>query len=235
MAERRDLGKLFEEHRLNAVVSWVLVAIVVLAAVEEVVLGDWLWTVFALAVAAVAVIPPVKYRRRLVMLPWEVLLLAALPVLGRTALVRGLVNDLVLATMPGVQEFLSASPVSSTAAYVAVAAFALIVVVELHVFTPVKLTSGFAVLTVVVLTLAAAGVWAVVRWLAHIYIGTAFYSELDPLMFEFVYSAAAGLLAGVTFEGYFRRRNHTARRSLAMADEVSEELGEQFDLEVGEK
>ncbi len=220
---------------MNAVLSWLLVAIVVLAAIEEVVLGDWLWTVFALAVAAVAVLPPLTHRRWLVMLPWEVLLLAALPVLGRTALFRGLVNDLVLATMPAVQEFLSTSPVSSTAAYVSVAAFALIVVVELHVFTPVKLTSGFAVLTVVVLTLAAAGVWAVVRWLAHIYIGTGFYTELDPLMLEFVYSAAAGILAGITFEAYFRRQDHTARRSLAMVEEVSDELQEQFDLEVREK
>ena len=230
MAERRDLGKLFEEHRLNAVVSWVLVAIVVLAAVEEVVLGDWLWTVFALAVAAVAVIPPVKYRRRLVMLPWEVLLLAALPVLGRTALVRGLVNDLVLATMPGVQEFLSASPVSSTAAYVAVAAFALIVVVELHVFTPVKLTSGFAVLTVVVLTLAAAGVWAVVQWLSDVYLGTAFVvkpgltpEEMDALvMWDFVAATAAGVLAGVVFEWYFRRRARGKSRLPAALQEAVE-------------
>jgi hypothetical protein len=225
----RDLGRLFEAHRLNAVLSWVLVAIVVLAAIEEVILGDWLWTVFALAVAAVAILPPLRYGRWLVMLPWEVLLLAALPVLGRTALVRGLLNDLVLATLPAVQGFLSASPVSSTAAYVSVAAFALILIVELHVFTPVKLTPGFAVLTAVVLTLAAAGVWAVVRWLAHIYLGTGFYTELDPLMIEFVYSAAAGLLAGVTFEAYFRRRDHTTRRSLAMVEEV----GDQFDREVG--
>lgn len=231
----RDLGRLFEEHRLNAVLSWVLVALVVLAAVEEVVLGDWLWTLFALAVAALAVLPPLTHRRWLVMLPWEVLLLATLPVIGRTALVRTITNDVVVATVPAAQGFLSASPVSSTAAYVSVAAVALIVVVELHVFTPVKLTPGFAVLTVVVLTLAAAGVWAVVRWVAHLYIGTAFYDELDPLMIEFVYSAAAGLLAGVVFEAYFRRRDHTARRSLAMVEELPEAVEERFEFEVGDE
>lgn len=231
----RDLGQLFVEHRLNAVLSWLLVGLVVLAAVEELLLGDLLWTGFALAVAVVAALPAIVYRRALVMLPWEVLLLAVLPVIGRTALVRRLTTELVATTVPGAEGFMSATPVTSTAAYLAVAAFALIVVVELHVFTPVKLTSGFAVLTVVVLTLAAAGVWAVVRWFAHRSLGTPFYDELDPLMIEFLYSAAAGLLAGVTFEVYFRRRKHTARRALAVVEDVPEAVSEQFDPEVDDE
>ncbi|WP_435347610.1 hypothetical protein [Haloarchaeobius sp. HRN-SO-5] len=231
----QDLGRLFEEHRLNAILSWILVAVVLLAVVEEVAIGDWLWALFALAVAALLLVPPVAHRRGLVMLPWEVVLLATLPILGRTAIVRQLTNEVVLATVPAAQSFLSTTAVSSTAAYTAVAALALIVVVELHVFTSVRMTPGFAVLTVVVLTLATAGVWAVVRWLAHLYLGTAFYSELDPLMYEFLYSTVAGLLAGVTFELYFRRRDHTARRALEVVDDIPESVEERFDLEVGER
>jgi NhaP-type Na+/H+ or K+/H+ antiporter len=97
--------------------------------------------------------------------------------------------------------------------YLSVAAIALIVAVELHVFTPVKMNQAFAVSFVVVATLAAAGVWAVARFVLDETLGTAFL--LDPtlteaeiehdLMLEFVYSTAAGVLGGVVFEWYFRR------------------------------
>jgi hypothetical protein len=103
---------------------------------------------------------------------------------------------------------------SALATYLSVAAVALVVAVELQVFTPVRMTPRFAVGFVVVATLAAAGAWAVARFALDSLLGTTFL--LDPalpesiieraLMFEFVYSTAAGVLAGVIFEGYFRRR-----------------------------
>jgi glucan phosphoethanolaminetransferase (alkaline phosphatase superfamily) len=145
-------------------------------------------------VAALALVPAAAHRDPLVMLPWEVLLLAALPIIGRS-----------FATVPLTSQF---------ATYLSVAALALIIAVELHLFTPVLMTPSFAVLFVVVATMATAGVWAVVRWSLDLALGTAFL--LDPtlteaeietrLMWEFVYSTVAGLVAGLIFEGYFRRR-----------------------------
>ncbi|WP_267639979.1 hypothetical protein [Haloarchaeobius amylolyticus] len=202
----QDLGRLFEEHRVNAALAWLLVVLVGLTAVEEVLFGELLWAAFAVGVAALALVPPVAFRSPRVMLPWEVLLLAALPVIGRV--------------------FATNALSSALATYLAVAAVALIVAVELHVFTSVRMTVGFAILTVVVMTLAAAGVWAILRWISHIYLGTPFYEgpdDLDLLMWEFVYSTAAGLGAGVTFELYFRRRRQVARRALDAAEEVAHE------------
>ncbi|NIS31208.1 MAG: hypothetical protein GWN07_12825, partial [Actinobacteria bacterium] len=63
-----------------------------------------------------------------------------------------------------------------------VAALALIIAVELHLFTPVLMTPSFAVLLVVVGTMAAAGTWAVVRWSADLLLGTTFL--LDPALTE---------------------------------------------------
>ena len=104
-------------------------------------------------------------------------------------------------------------------AYLAVAALALVLAVELDAFTTVEMTPGFAVLFVVVATVATAGVWAVVRWTLDVTLGTTFL--LDPsltpvqaetrLMWEFVYSTLAGAVAGVVFEGYFRRRDRAVR------------------------
>jgi hypothetical protein len=61
--------------------------------------------------------------------------------------------------------------------------------------------------------MAAAGLWAVVRFGLDTLFGTGFLltpglteAEVEhALMLEFVYSTAAGFLAGVLFEGYFRR------------------------------
>ena len=200
MPDRGRLAGIVETERRNAALAWVLVAFVGSVVVASAATGDLLWAGFAAAVVALALVPTVAHRSPAVMLPWEVLVLAALPLIGRT-----------FATVPLTGRF---------ATYLSVAALALIIAVELHAFTSVKMTSGFAVLFVVVATMATAGVWAIVRWLVDVWLGTGFL--LDPeltetqienrLMWEFVYSTAAGVIAGVIFESYFRRRVRTADR-----------------------
>jgi hypothetical protein len=125
--------------------------------------------------------------------PWEVLALAALPLLART----------VSAGIPG--DIAAAIIASDVTTYLAVAALALLIAVELDVFTPVEMTYSFAVVFVVVATMATAGVWAVTRWSADIYLGTGFDLDERALMLEFVASTIAGVGGGVVFELYFRR------------------------------
>ena len=187
------LEQVFDDARTNAILAWVLVGFVAVVAVGNLVSGGLLWAGFAAVVAGLAVLPPLQFRTARAMLPWEVLALAVLPLLGRT-----------FATVPVTSDLFT---------YLSVAAIALIVAVELHVFTPVKMNKAFAVSFVVIATLAAAGIWAVARFVLDSTLGTAFL--LDPtlseaeiehdLMLEFVYSTAAGVLGGVVFEWYFRR------------------------------
>jgi len=194
MSEAGRLGRIVERERLNAAIAWVVIAFLLGVVIASLVNGDVLWAGFAVVVATLALIPMAAYRRPSLMLPWEVLMIAALPLIGRT-----------FATVP---------LTSQLATYLAVAALALIIAVELHLFTTVLMTPGFAVLFVVVATMATAGVWAVVRWVLDVVIGTQFLLvagvEEDvierQLMWEFVYSTMAGIAAGVIFEGYFRRR-----------------------------
>ncbi|MFC7154430.1 hypothetical protein ACFQPA_03045 [Halomarina halobia] len=189
--ETSDLGRVLRNARLNAGLAWALVGVVVLVAVRNALDGDPLWAGFAAVVALVSVVPAALLRSTRAMLPWEVVLLAALPLLARPF------------GPPGV---------SDVATYIAVAAIALIVAVELHVFTPVEMSYGFAVFFVVVATMAAAGIWAVVRWVADIYLGTGFLLDQRGLMLEFVASTAAGAVAGVVFEFYFRRYANVSER-----------------------
>jgi len=231
MSGSERLGIVLENRRLNAVVSWILVALVASVAIESALDADWVWVGFTTVVVALAVIPPLAYRNARVMLPWEVLALAFLPELGRALLNVGVLVDVTT--------------------YLSVAALALVVAVELDVFTAVRMTEWFAVLFVVLATLATAGILAVgqwfsdvllrthflysepptlpdqvvnggvfdhLLWLSDVFVGTTFVgpqalsvsepverAALDALMWDFVAATVVGIVAGIVFERYFRR------------------------------
>lgn len=186
-----------ENTVLNAALGWVFVLFLALIGLESVLDGDWVWVLVAFSVVGFAVLPPLSFRRPAVMLPWELLALVTLPLLGR-GIFGGLVAD--------------------TAGYLGVAAVALVLAVDLDVFTPVRMTTWFAVVFVVLTTMAAAGVWAVLRWVSDTTLGTTLvYPEAPPvppavesvaleaLMWDFVAATLGGVLAGLLFALYFRR------------------------------
>ncbi|RJT06830.1 hypothetical protein [Halococcus sp. IIIV-5B] len=187
---RADLGRVIESERANAWLAWAVVVAVVVVAAGATVRGKVLGAVFAVGIVAVAVLPPVSFRNRRAMVPWEILAVAAFPTLA-------------WAVVPGI--------VGNVATYVSVAALALIIAVELHLFTAIEMSYRFAVVFVVLTTMATAGVWALTRWLAGLYLGTGFLTTETALMWEFVASTIAGVGAGIVFEGYVRRRVHTSR------------------------
>lgn len=191
------LRNVVERERWNAFLAWLLIGFLLVVAAGQALIGSLLWALFTLAVAVLAMTPAVAYRNVLAMLPWEVLAIASLPAVGR-ALVAG--QTIGQVTLTG-----------RMTTYLAVAAVALIVAVEMDVFTPVKMSYSFAVLFVVITTMATAGLWAVAQWLSDLYLGTAFFEGPEKavemaLMWDFVAATVAGLFAGVVFEFYFRRR-----------------------------
>lgn len=202
MVRSGQLDALLDDRRINAGIGWALLAFVSFATVESVVDGDWVWVVISAFVVVLAALPAVIYRNPRVMVPWEVLFLATLPMLARSLAGPGTLGQV--------------------AAYLSVAALALIIAVELDVFTTVRMTSAFAVVFVVIATMATAGVWAIVQWLSDIYLGTTFIypsplpveqsvdeAALETLMWDFVAATAAGLLGGLIFALYFRERSDT--------------------------
>jgi hypothetical protein len=210
MSKTAGLRDVVESQRLNAVLAWVLVGFLGLAVVANLLERSVVWAGFTAAVAALALVPAVRYRDPVTMLPWEVLLVASLPVVGRTFVVGQRVGGFTLT--------------GRVTTYLAVAAVALIIAVELDVFTPVRMNEAFALLFVVVATTAAAGMWAVAQWVSDLYLGTSLLLDGRPeaviereLMWDFVAATVAGVLAGLLFEYYFRRRSRSRRRSLEEA------------------
>ena len=195
------LANLFRSGRVNALVAWPLVGVLGLVFVESVFDFDLLWILFVAITGLIVVVPPVAYRDWRVMLPWEVLVLALAPIL-----VRGLFGG----------------ELGTFAYYLSVAGLALLITVELHMFTRMRMTHWFAVALVVMTTMASAAAWAVVRWNADRLLGTEFLTTPGmsgdaanaALMVEFLWVTLAGLAAGVLFDAYFKRRGRRLVRRL---------------------
>lgn len=195
------LKKLFRSGRVNAIFSWLLVGVLAAVFFESLLDFDRLWILFVAVTGAIVLVPPVAFRDWRMMLPWEVLVLALLPIL-----VRGLFGG----------------ELGTFAYYLSVAGLALIVTVELHTFTTVRMTHWFAVVFVTMTTMASVAGWSVVRWGADRTLETGFLSEpgMTPteanavLMTEFVWVTVAGLVAGVLFDAYFKRRGRKLGRRL---------------------
>ncbi|WP_207588897.1 hypothetical protein [Halomontanus rarus] len=213
MAQIR-LETLIADSRSNAVIAWILVVAIVGIGIGALVAGSTLWASFTVAFVVLALLPPLAFRSPLVMLPWEVLLLAALPVFGITLGADRLTG-----------------PFTS---YLSVAAFALVLAVELQTFTAVRMTPGFAVVFVAVATMATAALWALLRWNAASLFGVPFTADHDAVMWEFVYSTGAGLGAGVVFELYFRRLGRLEQPILAEESPRETEAGTRTETEMGD-
>lgn len=176
-------GELIERDERNAAISWSLVAILVAIAVVNAVDGDPLWAGFAFAIVVVAVVPAVVTRDRSAIVSWEALLVTAVAVAGH-------VFDAV------------AEPTT----YVAVAALALLLAVEIVSFSSAEMPSWFAIAFVVMGTMTIAAVWGIVRFYADAYLGTSLLSGREDLMWDLVAATAVGVASGLVFELYFRER-----------------------------
>lgn len=195
------LSRLFRSGRTNALLSWLLVAVLAGVFVESLLDFDRLWIAFVAATGAVVLLPPLAHREWQVMLPWELLVLALLPIL-----VRGTVGG----------------ELGTFSFYLSIAALALIVSVELHMFTALRMTHWFAITFVVMTTMAAEAAWTVLRWNADQYLGTEFLGGASlgqdaanaALMTEWAYVTLAGFAAGVIFDAYFRRRGRQLRQRI---------------------
>jgi hypothetical protein len=198
---RDALERLFRNGRTNALISWALVSVLVLVLAESVLDFDLLWMAFVATTGVVVLIPPASRRDWRVMLPWELLVLALLPILT-----RGLFGG----------------DLGTFAYYLAIAGLALIITVELHLFTSLEITHWFAVVFVALTTMASGAAWAIVRWNMDVWLNTSFLRKPGmsqdaanaALMTEFIWVSLAGLVAGLLFDAYFRRRDRQLRRAL---------------------
>ena len=176
------LEDLVHGQRANAVIGWVLTGIVALSAIWNGLTAAILWCGLALLVVVVASLPALATRDWTAMLPWPVLSVAAVAVIARGV---GLGPE--------------------AAGYLIVATLALIVVVELEVFTSVELSRRFAVAFAVMTTMALQALWTVAQFYSDRWFGTAFLHSQTELQQDIVIVTLVGFVLGGLFEWYVVR------------------------------
>lgn len=176
------LERLVHDERTNAVIGWLLTGIVAIGGLESLFSGVPFWGAFELFVAAVATAPAVATRDWTAIVSWPLLAVAAFA---------------AIASSPGFP--------SETAAYLAVAALALIIVVELEAFTSVELSRRFAVFFAVLTTMAIQGLWTVAQFYSDRWLGTDYLHTQTELQWDFVVVTVVGLALGALFQWYVAR------------------------------
>ena len=174
------LRGLVESRSLNAAVTWTLVGVLVAGTLASLAVGDLLWAVFGATVVAIALVPTVLRRDASVLVAWEPLALAAVPLVAQWV-------------------GLFVTPLT----YLSVAALALLVAVEIDSFSATEMPPWFAVLFVVLTTLTVAALWGILQYFSDMLLETSFLSGRVALMWELVGATAAGIAAGVLFHRYF--------------------------------
>lgn len=188
-----QLDQLIEDQRRNAIMAWLITAFLAAAMVESVIDLDLLWAGFTGSVLFLVMLPAMLHGDVRRTVPWELLLVTALPVLGHSLDVATLQHPLI--------------------SYLSLAGIGIILTANLHLFTPVQLSHRFAIVFVVLTTLAASGWWAVAQWLSDLYRGTGFIQSETALMTGFLTALMAGFLGGILLDLYFRQ--HPGREGYA--------------------
>ncbi len=176
------LETLVHGKRTNAVIGWAAAFVVLAAAAVGFVTDDPVWGGFSLLLVAAVAAPAVATRDWTTMAPWPLLSVGALAVTSRAV---GLYPE--------------------AAGHVAIATLALVVVVELDVFTPIQLSRRFAVGFAVLTTLAVEAVWIIVQFLSDEWLGSEFLTTQTELQETIVTVTVVGFAIGVVFYWYLTR------------------------------
>lgn len=177
------LQSLIDNERVNAALAWPIVFSIAAVAVVTAGRGSFLWAALATTIVVLAFVPTIVRWDALVMLPWELLALAAVPIWAR-----------LFGTLP-------------IAGFLTVATIALLVTVELDAYTPIEMSPRFAVAFVVLATMAVAGLWVIAQWLSDTLLATSFLTTKGELMWDLIYATAFGGLAAALFVVYFYRHD----------------------------
>lgn len=191
MVQLDRLSKLLKNTALNAFAGWTMVLLLSMLGVGNFIYGRFAWTILITFVISIIIAPAIRMRKFSVMPSWYFILLAIIPIIGSST----------------AWYFFS----TSIPFYVSVATIALLLAAEIHWFSSVKMNYKFAILLVIVTTLAISGLWHLVEWLLDVYFGTTYLLNgqtpdmiNDIVMHEFIYATIAGIAAGAFFGWYFR-------------------------------
>jgi hypothetical protein len=160
----------------NGPLVWLCVVSLAVVAVATTLTGSFLWAGFTLVSLGIVLVPAFLTRDPTMMPAWGVVALLTVALAGRLV-----------------------GPFRPTYVYVALAALALLVAVEIDAYSTAVFTPWFAVLFVTFATLAAAGLWGVAQYVSDLALGTEYLTTRTDLMWDLVVATVVGVGAGAVF------------------------------------
>ncbi|MDG6244659.1 MAG: DUF2238 domain-containing protein [Methanolobus sp.] len=201
MVQIDRLSKLLRNTPLNAFTGWAMVVLLFVLGIVNLMNGRLTWFALIVLVICIIIAPALLLRKFSVMPSWYFVVLAIIPILGSTT---------------AYYLFLTAIPV-----YFSVATIALLLAAEISWFTSVRMHYKFAIVLVVVTTLAMSGLWHLLQWHMDISLGTSFLldgrtsEEINAhVMYRFIYATITGIIAGLFFGWYFKKERPGERIEL---------------------
>lgn len=171
-------------ERSNAYLSWTAVALSLLVGLGGLLTGTLHEAVYAASVATVTLLPAIVLGSKRAALPWEIPLLAVVPLVAAAVVPDPFVRQVIL--------------------YAGAAPLGLALTLEANALTEIRLERWLAVGFVAMLAAAVAAAWAAITWLFDLVAGTAIIPSNDWVMWLFVAATGSGLLAGIVFDRYYR-------------------------------
>lgn len=191
MSHRDPLAALFVGSTRNTILTWLLVLVLVIGLFVGGIFDRYESVLFGVIAIVVIVAPAIKFRDLSIVPPWYFVGLICVPILWEAFVPQPLTTAL--------------------APSLAIATLGLLLAVELHRFTSLRLVPWFAVTLTVLFSLAMGGLLNILRWLSDVLFGSAFLLDgrtqdaiNAAVMIELIYVTIAGILAGGIFYLYFR-------------------------------
>jgi hypothetical protein len=186
------LSSLVRSERTNAALGWTFAGVTAAVGIAAAVTGALAWAGLWFLLALVVAVPAMRTGNWKTLVPWP------LPALGAAA-----------AVVQGVGLY------PELTGYVAVASLALLVVVELDVFSSVEMSRRFTVVFAAMTTMAAQAWWTVVQFVSDWWFGTTFLRSQTELQWDIVAVTVVAIVVGGFFVWYFERIDHVGAREYA--------------------
>ncbi len=195
------------EQIIEAELSWVSGLVLLVAASYALLEFDVLWFIFGIIALTLYMLPIASTRDVFRVLPWEMVLLIVAP--------------MVLHFTAG-SEFLNAhfawwNDFTSLAFAFSMATVGLVLVLELRIFTKVRMNRPFSVMFVVMFTLAVSGFWQVGLFLSDMILGVDKQGTNADAMTILVWNLVGGLLMGLVYDLYLKALPEERLKRLELA------------------
>ncbi len=186
--------------------SWIAAVVLFFSTVYSLLKFDVLWVSFGITALSLYMLPIVSLRNPFKALPWEMTILLSVPILIHISAESQALND----------HLSWWDDLASIAFAFSISTLGFLMTVELQMYTPVRMNRAFAVLFVIVFTLAVSGFWQVGEFVGDRVYGTHYQGNNGDVMLSLVWNLIGGIAMGVFYDLYLRIMPKKRRTALGL-------------------